>query len=264
MKLDNPLVVQWEYASEERLAKRNKTYSELTEGVNPENVIVEAVRESSPRRFLDVGCGMGELAERVQRELGADVVAVDISPRMVELTRARGVDAQVADVQALPFEDGSFDCVAANWVLYHVPDLDLGVRELARVLRPGGRLVAATLGAANMQELWDLLGGEVTGRALLRLRERRGGARASLHGDRAARGERDGRVPRPGVDAGVRGGDHDALSPRRPHPRAGRARSRRPRRTASSWRSSRDDPSGGADRAEAQRRGARRPRRSPS
>ena len=162
MKLDNPLVVQWEYASEERLAKRNKTYRELTEGVSPEDVIVEAVRESSPQRFLDVGCGMGELAERVQRELGAEVVAVDISSRMVELTRARGVDASVADVQELPFEDGSFDCVAANWVLYHVPDLDLGVRELARVLRPGGRLVAATLGAANMQELWDLLGGEVT------------------------------------------------------------------------------------------------------
>lgn len=162
MKLDNPLVVQWEYASEERLAKRNQTYRELLEGVNPEDAVFEAVRESSPQRFLDVGCGMGELAERVQRELGVEVVAVDISPRMVELTRARGVDATEADVQALPFEDNAFDCVAANWVLYHVPDLDLGVRELARVLRPGCRLVAATLGGENMQELWDLLGGEVT------------------------------------------------------------------------------------------------------
>lgn len=162
MKLDNPLVVQWEYASEERLAKRNQTYRELLEGVNPEDAVFEAVRESSPQRFLDVGCGMGELAERVQHQVGVEVVAVDISPRMVELTRARGVDASVADVQALPFEDNSFDCVAANWVLYHVPDLDLGVRELARVIRPGGRLVAATLGAANMQELWDLLAGEVT------------------------------------------------------------------------------------------------------
>jgi SAM-dependent methyltransferase len=162
MKLDNPLVVQWEYASEERLAKRNQTYRELMEGVNPEDAVFEAVRESGPKRFLDAGCGMGELAERVQRELGAEVVAVDISPRMVELTRARGLDATEADVQALPFEDGSFDCVAAGWVLYHLPDLDLGVRELARVLRPGGRLVTATLGTANMQELWDLLGGEVT------------------------------------------------------------------------------------------------------
>jgi SAM-dependent methyltransferase len=162
VKLDNPLVVQWEYASEERLAKRNATYRELIEGVNPEEAIFEAVRQASPERFLDAGCGMGELAERVQRELGATVCAVDISPRMVELTKARGVDAQVADVQELPFEDGSFDCVAANWVLYHVPDLDKGVSEVARVLRPGGRLVAATLGDENMKELWDMLGGEVT------------------------------------------------------------------------------------------------------
>ena len=47
-------------------------------------------------------------------------------------------------------------------MLYHVPDLDRGVSELARVIRRGGRLVAATLGDANMRELWDLLGGEVT------------------------------------------------------------------------------------------------------
>lgn len=162
MKLDNPLVVQWEYASEERLARRNRTYSELTEGIRPEDAVFQAVSEVEPKRFLDVGCGMGELAERVQRELGAEVDAVDISPRMVELARARGLRAEVADVQELPFEDASFDCVGANWVLYHVPDVDKGVRELARVLAPGGRLVAATLGQANMKELWDLLGGEVT------------------------------------------------------------------------------------------------------
>lgn len=163
MKLDNPLVVQWEYASEERLAKRNETYRELTEGVRPDDAVFEAVREAAPERFLEVGCGMGELAERVQKELGAQVVAVDISPRMVELTKARGVDVHLADVQTLPFADGAFDCVAANWVLYHVPDLDRALSELERVLRRGGRLVAATLGAGNMQELWDLLGGEVTG-----------------------------------------------------------------------------------------------------
>jgi SAM-dependent methyltransferase len=162
MRLDNPLVVQWEYASEERLAKRNQTYRELTEGVNPDDAVFEAVREAKPQRFLDVGCGMGELAERVQKELGAKVVAVDISPRMVELTRARGIDVHLADVQSLPFADGEFDCVAANWVLYHVPDLDLGLSELERVICRGGRLVAATLGAANLQELWDLIGAEVT------------------------------------------------------------------------------------------------------
>ena len=48
---------------------------------------------------------------------------------MVELARARGVDARVGDVQELPFADGAFDCVVAAWMLYHVPDLDRGARR---------------------------------------------------------------------------------------------------------------------------------------
>ena len=121
LALDNPLLVQWEYASEERLAVRNATYRELVEGVNAEEVVFEAVAEARPGRVLEVGCGEGELAARVERELGADVVAIDLSPRMIELARARGVEARVADVQSLPFADGEFDCAVAAWVLYHAP-----------------------------------------------------------------------------------------------------------------------------------------------
>lgn len=162
MNLDNPVVVQWEYASEERLATRNETYRRLTEGVNAEELAFEAVAECGPQRLLEVGCGMGEFAVRAVQELGTELIALDISPRMVEIARERGVDARVGDVQALPFADGEFDCVVANWVLYHVPELDRGVAELARVLAPGGRLVAATLGDGHMRELWESLGGEPT------------------------------------------------------------------------------------------------------
>lgn len=162
MKLDNPLVVQWEYASEERLAARNHAYRQLVEGLNAEEVAYEAVAEVAPRRVLEVGCGMGEMAERIQKELGADVQAIEISERMVELTRARGVNVELGDTQSLAFADGEFDCVVANWVLYHVPDVDLAVREIARVLEPGGRLVAGTLGANHMVELWQMLGGAAT------------------------------------------------------------------------------------------------------
>lgn len=158
MKLDNPLVVQWEYASEERLAVRNATYRALAEGTDAEELALSLVAERAPRDVLDVGCGMGELAERIARELGASVRALDISERMVELTRERGVQAELGDVQALPYDADAFDVVVANWVLYHAPDLDLAVRELARVLRPDGRLVAATVGPDHMVELWTLLG----------------------------------------------------------------------------------------------------------
>ena len=157
-KLDNPMLVRWEFASEERLEKRNAIYRRLLEGSDPEELLFEAVKEVSPARFLEVGSGAGALSERVQRELGAEVTAIDTSERMVDLTRERGIDARVADVVALPFEDASFDCVAAGWVLYHVAELERAISECARVLRPGGRFATATLADENLSDLWDFIG----------------------------------------------------------------------------------------------------------
>ncbi len=160
MRLDNPVLVRWEFASEERLAKRNAIFRALVDGDNPEDIAFAAVADVRPARLLDVGCGPGELTERFATELGADVRAIDISPRMVELTRARGIDAELADVEELPFGDGEFDCVFAGWVLYHTPGLHQAIAECARVLRPGGRLVASTYSEDNVWELWSLLGCE--------------------------------------------------------------------------------------------------------
>jgi ubiquinone/menaquinone biosynthesis C-methylase UbiE len=161
LRLDNPILVQWEFASEERLDKRNSIYRQLVEGDNAEDVLLAAVAEVSPERVLDVGCGTGELSERIAKELGAQVTALDSSPRMVHLTRERGIDAQVGDIQSLAFEDGSFDCVVAGWVLYHVPDRPRAIAECARVLRSGGRLAAATLASNNLAELWEFLGADL-------------------------------------------------------------------------------------------------------
>ena len=199
MKLDNPLVVQWEYASEERLAARNHAYRQLVEGLNAEEVAFEAVAQVSPGAVLEVGCGMGELAERIQRDLRAEVRAIDISERMVELTRERGVLAEVGDVQSLGFGDGEFDCVVANWVLYHVPDVDKAVREIARVLKPGGRLVAGTLGTGNMVELWELLGGAST--SGLSFDHDTGGAALEPHFAKVDRREANGTIVFPDAAA---------------------------------------------------------------
>jgi ubiquinone/menaquinone biosynthesis C-methylase UbiE len=157
LKLNDPEVVKNEYANESRFERRRAAFAAAS-GPSALDTLFDAVAEAAPGRYLEVGCGPGDFAARVQHELDADVVALDISPRMVEITRARGVDARLGDVQALPFEDGSFDCAVAAWMLYHVPDLDLGLAELARVLRPGGRLVAATNSIDNLHELWDLVG----------------------------------------------------------------------------------------------------------
>lgn len=152
---NDPAFVREQYATEAGLAARKAVYTDVT-GPDARELAFEAVAEVAPRRVLEVGCGEGELSERVQSELDAEVVALDQSPRMVELTRSRGVDARVGDVQDLPFADGSFDVAIPAWMLYHVPDLDLALRELARVLRPGGRLVATTNGADHLVEMFEL------------------------------------------------------------------------------------------------------------
>ena len=154
---DDPELVRREYATEDGLRARAAVYEGVA-GPDARDTAFEAVREAEPARVLEVGCGWGEFAERLMKELGVEVVAVDQSSRMVELSRERGVDARIADAQQLPFEDGSFDVSVANWMLYHVPDLDGALSELARVLRPGGRLVAATNSLDHLGELWSLVG----------------------------------------------------------------------------------------------------------
>ena len=154
--LNDPDHVVRQYETEAGLAARKSVYRDVS-GADARELAVEAVICGAPDRVLEVGCGEGELAERLTAMV-PDVVAVDQSPRMVELTRARGVEARVADVQELPFSDHSFDAVLAAWMLYHVPDLDRGLSEIARVLRPGGRLVATTNSAEHLAELLSLGG----------------------------------------------------------------------------------------------------------
>jgi SAM-dependent methyltransferase len=159
VRLDDPGVVREEYADETRFATRKAAHA-LGEGPDARHLAFDAIAEGQPNRVLEVGPGEGELAERMQSELGCDVVAVDQSERMVELTGKRGIDARLGDVTDLPFEDESFDCAVAAWMLYHVADIALALGELARVLRPTGRLVAVTNGRDHLRELKDLLGQE--------------------------------------------------------------------------------------------------------
>jgi ubiquinone/menaquinone biosynthesis C-methylase UbiE len=155
--LNDPELVRSAYADEKRYAAR-MAKQETATGPDPYDVVFAAVAERQPRDILEVGCGRGELAERMSRELSAHVVALDQSARMVELTAARGVEAIVGDVVDLPFRDGGFDCAVAAWMLYHASDLDRALEELRRVLRPDGRLVAATSSARNLAEVWELVG----------------------------------------------------------------------------------------------------------
>jgi SAM-dependent methyltransferase len=158
LQLTNRSAVETEYSDESRHDTRRAAFVHWLNGPNAADVALEAVLALAPRRILEIGCGDGAFAERVQAKLEHPVTAVDISPRMVELTRARGLTVGIGDAVALPFPDASFECVIANWMLYHVTDLDSALREIVRLLRPGGALVAATLGVENLRELWQLVG----------------------------------------------------------------------------------------------------------
>ena len=158
MRLNDPELVRRQYASEAGLKVRRDSQLQFLQGLDAFDVAFDVVSQLNPRRVLEVGCGMGNFAERVARETSAEVVATDLSPRMVELAAARGLEARVADVEELPFGGGEFDCAVANAMLYHVEHLDRALSELARVLDRGGRLVAVTIGAGHMQEVWTLVG----------------------------------------------------------------------------------------------------------
>jgi demethylmenaquinone methyltransferase / 2-methoxy-6-polyprenyl-1,4-benzoquinol methylase len=92
-------------------------------------------------RVLDACCGTGDLALEAEKA-GGRVTGLDFSERMLERARRKsaGVEWVRGDLLALPFEGGSFDAVTVGFGIRNVADLDAGLRELARVLRPGGRL----------------------------------------------------------------------------------------------------------------------------
>lgn len=103
----------------------------------------ESLSPVKGKRLLDLGCGAGETSVYFALQ-GARVTALDISPEMVEvcrrLARKHGValEARTAVAEALPFGDASFDLVFGNGVLHHV-ELAAALREVRRVLRPGGK-----------------------------------------------------------------------------------------------------------------------------
>lgn len=114
--------------------------------------------------ILEVGCGPGGLWEANLHRLpaGCRVLLTDLSLGMTLEARVRlGDESQfefaVADVQSLPVPPRTFDTVLANHMLCHVPDLSGALSEIHRVLRPGGRVFAATNGRRHMQELDELV-----------------------------------------------------------------------------------------------------------
>lgn len=127
--------------------------------------LFDQLKLPSVANILEVGCGTGQFwghnAFRVPT--GWSLTLTDISPGMLAgaspnlFPLADRVTLAVVDAQEIPFEGASFDAVVANHMLYHVPDRRKALAEIRRVLKPGGRLYASTVGATHMAELDALL-----------------------------------------------------------------------------------------------------------
>lgn len=102
------------------------------------------------RRVLEVGCGTG-LILRAVAPVASHAVGIDISPGMLELAHARGLDVVEGSATALPFEDASFDLVYSFKVLAHIEDIQAAMREVARVLAPGGRALLEFYNKASLR-----------------------------------------------------------------------------------------------------------------
>jgi len=105
---------------------------------------VERARLPRSPVILDLASGTGDFSALVEAQYpGARAVATDLTERMLQLARERGVDRAVcADAGHLPFADAAFDCVFVGYGLRNFPDLALAVREIERVTRRGGLLVS--------------------------------------------------------------------------------------------------------------------------
>ncbi|HSS66182.1 MAG TPA: methyltransferase domain-containing protein [Gammaproteobacteria bacterium] len=109
--------------------------------------VADAAEIGAGQRVLDVACGTGTLTREIAARVGAEgsVVGVDINDGMLEVARRKTpqVEWRRGAAEALPFEDHSFDAVVCQFALMFFTDRRAAIREMLRVLRPGGRLAVA-------------------------------------------------------------------------------------------------------------------------
>lgn len=126
--------------------------------------VEDIVRRVTGPRVLEVGCNEGWVAKAVQEERGFEVVAVDNRDQAIADTKSYfGIDVVKADVMALPFADGEFDCVIAGEILEHLDNPGAGLKEIFRVSK-GHVILSLPIGRYWNDELthaWQINGGMV-------------------------------------------------------------------------------------------------------
>jgi len=162
---DPHFLKEQQYKSADHLEARIRLHRDYSvQSQDWQRWVFDQLSLANGERVMEVGCGPASLWRENRDRLPADlsVVLGDLSWGMgiqarQNLARAPGFRFLSVDAQSLPFPNAQFEVLIANHMLYHVPDLPRAVTELRRVLKPGGRLFAATNGLKHMQQLFDLV-----------------------------------------------------------------------------------------------------------
>jgi ubiquinone/menaquinone biosynthesis C-methylase UbiE len=120
------------------------------------DAVLTAALISPTDTVLDVGAGTGFLTERAAK-LARKVIALDLSQSMTDEARSKlrgkNVEFRIGDAEQIPLADSSVDSVIGNMILHHCPRPEVAVKEMARVLVPGGRLVLSDLQEHDYESL---------------------------------------------------------------------------------------------------------------
>lgn len=158
---DRDLLMKRAYATENDLATRQRIHREYSvPQIDFARWVTARVEWRGDESILDVGSGSGMYrGALMSRAPKGRYVAGDLSLGMVRaVPKGHTTDLGInLDAQVLPFPDGSFDVVMANHMLYHVPDIDAALSEFRRVLKQGGKLIAATNSELNQHEFDQIM-----------------------------------------------------------------------------------------------------------
>lgn len=160
-RLIDPVYLHYQYSNAEKLRLRIETHERYSE--NRQSFIDWMLGHIAPAPgvALDVGCGSGIYHPAVAAH-GMRIVAVDFALGMLREVRQQADERRLpvlplrANAEQLPVREASCERVLANHMLYHVPDQFAALREMRRVLKPGGRVVLATNAADSMHALAEL------------------------------------------------------------------------------------------------------------